>query len=153
MHLGFTLLLPHDEASVALVRHLCRDALEELGVIPETVGDIEVAVTEACGNVLRHAQGAERDYEVSVAIGEDSCEIRVVDTGPGFDHDNYGPDAPVDMESGRGVFLMRALVDDLKFVSRSDTGTSVSLVKRLVSPESSLLHRLCALPIAEPSSL
>lgn len=144
MQLGFTLCLPRDEASVVLVRHLCRNALAELGVVPETIGDIEVAVTEACGNVLRHAQGRERDYEVCIEINEECCEIRVVDTGPGFDHDKAGTEAPVDMESGRGVFLMRALVDDLKFVTRSDTGTAVSLVKRLESPESSLLNRLGA---------
>lgn len=145
--IGFNLCLPRAAASVPLVRHLYRDALTELGVIPETIGDIEVALTEACGNVLRHTDGtnSDCDYEVGIEISEDRCEILVVDKGPGFAHDELSHDViPVERESGRGVFLMRAMVDELKFTTRPDLGTAVSLIKKLESPRSSLLHRLAA---------
>lgn len=145
MQITFTLHLPRDEASVPMVRHICRDALDKLGVDKDCVGDIELAVTEACTNVLDHAHGTGDEYEVRVEADETTCQIRVVDTGAGFDHELAGRDAsPTSAESGRGIFLMRAVVDDLSFVSQPESGTMVHLVKKLALRPGSLLEKLTA---------
>ena len=148
MECRFTLCLPRDEASVPVVRHVCRDALLMLGVHRACVSDIEVAVTEACTNVLRHVEGTEHEYEVTVAVNEDQCDIRLVDTaGRDFDHDRQGrAEAHPESESGRGIFLMRAMVDELNFVSPPDDGSVVHLVKRLDLQENSILRRLAGSP-------
>lgn len=136
MQITCTLCLPRDEASVPIVRHICRDALLKLGVIEDCVSDVEIAVTEACANVLHHADSAKDEYEVSVEISDEQCDIRVIDTGAGFDHANAGLTVSADSaESGRGVFLMRAFVDDLRFTSEPERGTIVHLVKKLVLRE------------------
>lgn len=147
MQITFTLDLPRDEASVPVVRHLCRDALTKLGVESNCVSDIEIAVTEACSNVLHHAGESEDEYEVSVEISETRCEIRVKDTGAGdFEHEGVGLESSgMNAESGRGVFLMRAFVDDLRFVSEPEVGTIVHLVKQLKLIDDAPLRKLTAL--------
>lgn len=124
------LLLPRDARTIPVARHICREALKELGVEENCVGDIEVALTEACTNVLEHSKAGE-EYEVQVRLAEQDCVIRVVDQGAGFD-----ADAPVQRtedisESGRGIALMHALVDRVKFESRPERGTIVHLEKEL----------------------
>ena len=143
MEITFKLCLPRDEASVPVVRHLCRDSLLKLGVVDECVSDIELAVTEACTNVLNHAAGTDEQYEVTVDVNEKTCEIRIIDTGKGFDHADVGHTSSAhSAESGRGVFLMRALVDDLDFVSEPEQGTVVRLVKTLTLEPNSMLKIL-----------
>lgn len=144
MEIHFSLCLPRDEESVPVVRHICRDALGELGVERDCVGDVELAVTEACTNVLKHAAGTGDEYEVTVAIVEDDCVIRVIDSGAGFDHEAVDREVAAEhaAESGRGVFLMAALVDNLKFTSKPEIGTVVHLEKKLLLEETSVIRRL-----------
>lgn len=143
MDIRFTLLLPRDELSVPVVRHICRDTLIALRVSDTCRNDIEVALTEACTNVLKHAQGHDGDYEVSADITEDRCILRVIDAGAGFDHEAFPfEEAEGVAEAGRGIFLMKALVDDLKFISKPEVGTIVHLEKRLECDDSSVLQRL-----------
>ena len=144
MEIHFSLCLPRDEESVPEVRHICRDALGEQGVARDCVGDVELAVTEACTNVLKHAAGTGDEYEVTVAIVEDDCVIRVIDSGAGFDHASLDRQtaAEAGAENGRGVFLMAALVDELEFTSKPETGTVVHLEKKLQLDETSVIRRL-----------
>lgn len=146
MKFDFSLCLPREEASVPVVRHLCGFALRRLGVEDDCVGDVELAVTEACSNVLHHSAGTGDEYEVQIDIDDQLCSIRVIDTGDGFDHHTV-PDGEVGDEGGRGIKLMRALVDDLEFVSKPESGTIVHLEKLLECRDDALLHRLTgALP-------
>jgi serine/threonine-protein kinase RsbW len=143
MQLLFSLCLPRDEASVQVVRHLCRGALEDLEVAPDCISDVELAITEACTNVLKHTQATSGEYEVLVEVNDHHCEIRVKDAGAGFDYAVAGlaETAPME-EGGRGVLIMRALVDRIDFGSESEDGFAVRLTKRLRSREGALLDRL-----------
>jgi serine/threonine-protein kinase RsbW len=123
--------IPRDASTLPLVRHLTKHALREIGVRPRCIGDVEVAVTEACANVVEHSTD-EDEYSVDVAITDTRCEIRVIDTGRGFDFETLGhSDAKITAEGGRGIQLMRALVDAIKFTSEPESGTVVHLVKDL----------------------
>ena len=147
MDIRFSLCLPRDEVSVPVVRHLCGDALTSLGVAQGCVSDIELALTEACTNVLKHAAGTHEDYEVAVEVDESKCAIRVVDTGRGFDTEAWPDDRDgFPLEGGRGIELMRALVDDLHFVSRPHEGTAVYLEKSLTLSEGSILGMVARAP-------
>lgn len=108
--------------------------MEGLEVDDDCTADIEVALSEACTNVLRHATEHGEEYEVKVVVDPDACVISILDAGGDFDHaaalsrDQAGSSA----ESGRGVYLMQHLVDDLQFSSEPGTGTVVRLTKLLV---------------------
>ncbi|MGN6473062.1 MAG: ATP-binding protein [Mycobacteriales bacterium] len=149
--------LPRDVVSVPVIRHLVGDALKQVGVLEEIRSDIELALTEACTNVLDHA-GPGDTYEVTVAIRLDRCELRIIDVGHGFDHSSIKEasafDGELTAERGRGLALMYALVDQIELVSEPEAGTLVHLVKHLrydvTAPAQQLLARaLRADPVAD----
>lgn len=152
MELAFSLVLPRDASTVPVVRRLCRSALLDLGVDGDCVADIELALTEACANVIAHVESEQDEYEVTVAIDGVHCEIRVIDPGRGFDVlsllDVPAADEPdVPAERGRGIHVMRSLVDRVQFEDRPGGGNVVRLEKQLQVAGDALLRRM-----AEPSS-
>jgi serine/threonine-protein kinase RsbW len=142
VEIDFVLCLPSEGSSVPIVRHICGDALRTLGVEDECIDAIELAVTEACTNVLDHASGRQEEYEVTFSLEDDKVVIKVTDEGHGFDHVSPRPDTLPSDESGRGILLMTALVDDLRFVSKQDEGTIVHLEKMLELKEGSILREM-----------
>ena len=137
MEIKLTLALPRDELSVPVVRRVLKSALDALGIVPEVVHDIELALTEACTNVLDHSVDAD-EYEVSAGIDGSLCVIEVVDRGEGFDSGSKGHAlAAGDAEEGRGIQLMRSLVDSLEFEVRPRVGNVVRMEKQLDFPEGS----------------
>lgn len=131
MEYKLTLALPRDEYSVPIARAVLKNGLTVLGVTDEVVHDIELALTEACTNVLDHAEETD-EYEVSAGIDGTFCVIEVIDRGGGFDGSTKGlGEAEPGAEDGRGIQLMRALVDEVTFTNRPQVGTVVHLEKQL----------------------
>jgi serine/threonine-protein kinase RsbW len=131
VNVAFSVRLPTDAESVPLVRGLLRQALQFLGVVEAGIEEIVLALTEACANVVQHA-GEHEEYQVDVAIDDEVCRISVLDNGDGFDVAATEA-APSPLEGGRGLILMRALVDRLAFVQDEDGRHRVTLEKRLVT--------------------
>jgi len=131
MEFKLTLALPRDHYSVPVARRVLKSSMDALGVLPEVAADIELALTEACTNVLDHAQESD-EYEVSAGIDGTACVIEVIDRGDGVDGSAKGlAHAEPGAEDGRGIQLMRALVDKVTFTSRPMVGAVVHLEKKL----------------------
>ena len=142
MEIKLTLALPRDELSVPVVRRVLKSSMQTLGVDDEVIGDIELALTEAVTNVLDHATHGE-EYEVSAGINGELCVIEVVDRGSGFDSGALGHgDAHVDAEEGRGIQIMRALVDRVTFDNVPRVGTVVHLEKQLEWNQDAVIKKL-----------
>lgn len=98
------------------------------------LADLKLAVTEACGNAIRHAQPTDHGVvKVDFDLDDGTIEIRVADTGPGI---RALPDAGPDelAESGMGIAIIRALVDDFEIRDGdSGRGTVVRMRKRLAA--------------------
>jgi serine/threonine-protein kinase RsbW len=122
--------LPSESGSVPVVRRLSGQTLRALGVTGDDIEDVQLAITEACGNVVRHA-GDTDTYEVKVDLGPEQCAITVIDRGAGFDSTTITGDLEHEAEAGRGVRLMRALVDSVAFEHRPLKGTVVHMIKAL----------------------
>jgi serine/threonine-protein kinase RsbW len=144
MEVLFKLTLPREAASVPVVRRLFRSSFSSLGVVDECLTELELVVTEACTNVLKHARTDDAQYEVEVRTNGHNCDVRVRDAGAGFDHARKGlEEAQVTAEGGRGIHIMRLLVDELQFVSE-DAGSAVHLAKSLELRDDSPLRRTLA---------
>ena len=98
------------------------------------LADLKLAVTEACGNAIRHAQPSEHGVvRVDFHLEDGAIEIRVSDAGPGI---RALPDDEPDelAESGMGLAIIRALVDDFEIRDRdTGQGTIVRMRKRLAA--------------------
>lgn len=144
MNLDVALCLPQEAESVAVTRRVIIDALATLGVTPECLDDIRLALSEACTNVIDHAAPGD-EYEVRLQVDAARCALSVHNTGDGFDASSLVgvmPDAA--SARGRGVAIMRALMDDVEFRSEPQAGTIVHLVKSLEVVPASPLGRLRA---------
>jgi serine/threonine-protein kinase RsbW len=128
--LALTLRLPRDELSVPVVRHLCAHSMHAVGVVDQDVRDVELAITEACANVIEHSVEGDL-YDVRIHLSDVGCAIDVIDRGRGFDHAADRPVAEDSAEGGRGVAIMRALVDRVHFTNEPVDGFLVHLVKSL----------------------
>ena len=96
------------------------------GLEPELVQDLQLAVTEACANAIRHSGSAE--VRVSVRVLGACVEATIEDDGIYLDH---LPPADGDEYGHRGMFLMVAMVDELgvKRGTAEQPGTTIRLVK------------------------
>lgn len=128
--LDLSVSLPRESVSVPVVRRLAAQALRAFGVHREDVDDVQLSITEACANVIDHA-GATDTYDVKVELAADRCAITVVDQGGGFDASQVPDRAGDDSEDGRGLALMRALVDNVAFRNEPQAGAVVHMVKKL----------------------
>jgi serine/threonine-protein kinase RsbW len=142
VEIKFTLQLPRDALSVPVVRKVLQSSMRTLGVAEECLMDIELALTEACTNVLDHAAAGD-EYQVVAGLDDNVCVIEVVDAGRGFDADHLGhAEADPSAEEGRGIQLIRTLVDRVHFRSRPERGMIVHLEKQLEFMDGSPLQRL-----------
>jgi serine/threonine-protein kinase RsbW len=139
MDISLALTLPRDEQTVPVARHIVRNAMEQVGVEETCVYDFELAMSEACTNVLLHS-GPGDQYVVRLDLEDRLGVIRVIDVGHGFDSARLqASDALPEDERGRGLGLMQALVDRAQFTSRPEAGTIVTLEKVLTYRDDALI--------------
>lgn len=116
---------------LGLYRHRVVELLETLPLGRDAVYDTALAAGEALGNAYDHAGAT--GCVLNVRAYEDRVVIEVCDCGGGFE---IAPDEDVaeSEERGRGIKLMRMLVDSAEVKRRTDVqGTMVRLIK-LFSP-------------------
>jgi serine/threonine-protein kinase RsbW len=136
VEIQMALHLPRDAASVPVGRQVLDSCLETLGVAPDTRADIALALSEACANVVQHA-GPGEEYEVRVGARNCRCTIEVVNTGSGDGESAAAAfavtdePAPITAESGRGLKIMAAVVDNLQLTGNGHQGTTVHFEKTL----------------------
>jgi serine/threonine-protein kinase RsbW len=120
--------LPREAGSVPAVRRLLRSALAVLQVDRQTGTDLEIAITEACSNVIHHATGTE-SFEVRLDVAEDRCAIDVCDDGSGFDPAEVDEAPGATSERGRGLFLIKALAENVRLHSEPRRGSLIHFEK------------------------
>jgi anti-sigma regulatory factor (Ser/Thr protein kinase) len=119
------LTLPAASGSVTTARHRVREWLRvnAADLAPETISDLQVALTEACANAVRHAYGpADATFRVRAARDRDAVTLTVKDGG------HWRP--PRGESGGRGLVLMRALCDEV-VIEKAEEGTTVTLRRRV----------------------
>ena len=101
----------------------------------EVLGDLKLALTEACTNSVRHAYGgAGGAVSIAYELHADRLVVEVVDEGPGFEPDHGR--APFDeedelSEGGLGIAIIEALTDEFEITRGDGGGSRLRFVKRL----------------------
>src|ERR1019366_508210 len=86
MHLTISLTLPADERLLPGTRRFFATCLESLGIAADIVGDVILALDEACSNVVGHAfPGGGGAYQLRADLRPLEVVIEVEDDGVGFD--------------------------------------------------------------------
>lgn len=95
-------------------------------ISPDTFDNMLVSLTEAVSNAIRHGNCLDETKTVEVKLRQEKgcLSIQVSDEGCGFDFQNLpDPTSPENLckPGGRGVFLMRALSDDITYFNNGST--------------------------------
>jgi serine/threonine-protein kinase RsbW len=103
--------------------------------------DIQVAVGEACTNIIQHAYNSRPDRPITVGCRLRNQEfiVRIRDFGQPFSPDTIVmPQVDVKLQerrpNGLGMYLMQKLVTRVKYQSGGHRGNEVTLVKKLPEP-------------------
>jgi len=104
--------------------------------IPEDDRDnLAIAITELTNNAIMHGNKFDFEKKVTISFYFDNNEVCVyiMDQGTGFDPTTIGnPLDPENLlkESGRGIFILKSIMDDVQF-QVGDQGTEVKITKKI----------------------
>lgn len=124
--------------NLALVRDFITDAAKNFGFGEDDINKITLAVDEACTNIIKHAYGYKPDMpiEISVAPDENRFVILIRDEGKFFEPNriimpNVKEHIKQHKVGGLGMYLMRSLMDEVKYNIKPDNNNEVMLIKHL----------------------
>jgi serine/threonine-protein kinase RsbW len=118
-------MIPAKAEYITLVR-LALSGLSGLRPLSdETLGDMKLAVTEACTNSVRHGyNNGEGTVEVVYELLPDRLVVEVADDGPGFDAAGDRPLGDGLAEGGLGIAIIQAVSDEFEAGKQADGGGS-----------------------------
>lgn len=128
-----TLSFPAKADYLLLARLALGGLARRLPVDADALADLKLAVTEACGNAVRHAyaDGDGGPVAVALVVHSDRLEMIVEDQGAGIDRPRADEWEVNQLpEGGMGMAIMRAVVDELDITAGADgRGTVVHMTK------------------------
>lgn len=133
MSISETFAIPSRAGAIDDARRWVTGHLQPAGATADAIWEIELALTEALANVIKHAYGGDdsQPIELALEVDDDRVTIEIVDSGAHFDAASYVPpdfDAPSD--GGYGVHLIDELMDEVDRQPAGDRGTRLRLVKQ-----------------------
>lgn len=131
----FRIALSPRRASAAQLRQGLRAFLSGHAAPTGMIEDVVLAAEEACINCIMHSGLiADQKFEVTCEYRRDRIVLEIKDRGCGFDAAALDLSAEPSLESlrGRGLFIVRALMDTVEIDSRAGRGgTLVHMEKAL----------------------
>jgi len=133
------LVIPSEPKRIAEADEFVETALRDHHVPESLISDLAIATTELVNNAIIHGNRKDVSKTVTLSLQFTSKDvtIRVQDQGNGFEPDRI-PDPLAEenllKEVGRGIFIVRSLMDDLTFERAPEGGMVVVLRKSLDSP-------------------
>jgi serine/threonine-protein kinase RsbW len=127
------LIIPSDFRFLGAVDAAFQDLAREFSCAQRWADDFSTALVEACTNAIEHGNKYSRDKKVRIVVEMNENKIigRVHDQGDGFDFEKFLSGPPPDQmsERGRGIMIMKAFVDDVRFSFVPNRGLCVELTK------------------------
>ncbi|MCC5906457.1 MAG: ATP-binding protein [Balneolaceae bacterium] len=108
------------------VREFVSRHAEKHGFTSRQVADVQLAVDEACTNIIKHAYNYDASKELSIELefDDEKMNVTLTDQGMGFDVERYKkPDLKKQIarkkRGGMGVYLIRNLMDEVNYYAES----------------------------------
>jgi serine/threonine-protein kinase RsbW len=128
----WSLTIPSDLRLLALARAFVEAICQVAGFDERATHAVVLATDEATNNVIRHAHLDRPDtpLQIQCFIRSDGIEIRLHDEGDPFDLEAVEPLDPAEFRAGgRGVFIMRKLMDEITCEPRPLHGNTLRMLK------------------------
>jgi serine/threonine-protein kinase RsbW len=145
---AFQLHVPSSTENLSMIRDFVAGVGRRAGLTESDTAKLELAVDEACANVMEHAYGSEPTHEVTVkaTLDAEAVQIEVVDTGCGFDPKQI---EQLNLEQlivkrksgGLGMRLIQSLMDEVQYQIVPGQKNELRMVKRLKKKEDTAPHK------------
>lgn len=122
--------------NINLVDHVTEATLRFAGFDETATEHMTLAIREAAANAIKHGnkQHPDKVAQVIFELDDENITIQIMDEGEGFLPEEVpDPLAPENLlkGTGRGIFLMRQLMDEVGFEFGNGSGTKVLLRKAI----------------------
>ncbi len=123
------IVIPSITENIRIIESFIDNAKERFNLDDDIYGNIMIAVTESVNNAIMHGNKNDKSKNVtlSLSLNQNIINFTIIDEGNGFDFQNLpDPTSPenIDKPSGRGIFLMKHLSDEVNF---KNAGSMVEL--------------------------
>jgi serine/threonine-protein kinase RsbW len=143
----YELTTPSHTENLEMIRDFTFRLGHRAGLDDMALMDIAVAVEEACVNAIKHAHGndAAKPLRLRIEIGKHKLAVLVRDQGHGFDPDQLNERNAQQLlappkNGGRGILMMKMLMDEVYFEAGNGKGTQVWMVRFLANPQGKNIH-------------
>jgi len=133
------LSVPGQFEQLMQIAEFVTQAAREAGLTDDDVFHVEMAVDEACSNIIEHAY-ADRSGDIDLICTSSkpgAFEITIHDSGRSFNPNGVAApplDVPADVddlnEGGLGLYFMRKLMDEVRFEMVAGQGNTLTMTKR-----------------------
>ena len=124
--------------NLSIIRDFISNSAAEAGITPDVIENMILAVDEACTNIIKHAYKSYPDGELIIKTKSTANRfiISITDYGKSFEPDAIPePDLQKYYRQkrvgGLGMYLMKTLMDDVKYVSIPGKRNEVLLSKNI----------------------
>ncbi len=118
----FTLQVPSSTENLALIREFVTSIGRQATLTDEDINNLELAVDEACANVIEHAYGHDitKDVSVRATFDDEKLKISVIDEGLGFDPGKVNEKSLDQLvherrSGGLGIRIIKSLMDEVSY--------------------------------------
>ena len=132
-----TSIFPAHFNQLEIIRDFVNQASMDAGMDEEGRCAIEMAVDEACSNIIEHAYKGMVPGDIECTCDHDAHRMTIIlrDHGKPFDPDTVDtPDLTNPLSKrkigGLGVYLINSLMDEVRYEAQSETGNILTLVRR-----------------------
>jgi anti-sigma regulatory factor (Ser/Thr protein kinase) len=133
-----TAIFPANFDQLDSIRQFAAQAAMDAGLDNTTIAAVEMAMDEACSNIIEHAYDGVQSGEIECTCDKDAHDFTIVvrDHGQPFDVTGIPePDLSAPLEDrpigGLGIFLMRKLMDEVHYERLGESGNLLTMAKHI----------------------
>ena len=130
--------IPNKFGSEKIVMEQVAKLAKEIGFSDDRIEDLKTAVSEACLNAIEHGNAMNTTTKVGISLSMNGTKMKVAveDKGKGIRENIKEPNIDnkingTETTRGWGIFLIKRLVDDIKFEPKTDGGNVTTMIIHL----------------------
>lgn len=130
VHLQIPAMMKYLQLAICLCREMCTK-IHKTDLGNKFIRDVELCISEACTNAIKYGSRKGTDDNISLRFQIYKNKVRIIigDRGKGFDLEEVPePDVKDLPESGYGLYIIKAKMDEVKYERRKD-GNYLEMVK------------------------